>query len=813
MKPLSQILSGALVCALSVSGFGRAELTSASVWIAAPWAFDGKAVGFRQVFVNADAIHRARWSVSGLGVFDAFVNGHRAGNDFLKPGYTECGRCRHVYEYDVTGLLNAACGATNRLSAVATGGWWCDALMHAAPGFTTPWMLGEKPGFRSELMIEYVGGSSARIGTGTDWTASSAGPVISAGIYEGEVYDARLSFTNGVPAVRDDSFTGELRPESAKIVRREDLTLASHELRVVRGVEGMTDTAYGTARVIRIARPDNDVRLEPGETLIVDFAQNAAALPELAVTGPYGARLTLRFAEMLNEGNGEHARGNDGPAGTLYRANLRKAPAHASYTHAGGTVRWRPNYTFFGYRYMSVETTEPVSLNRIVSIPVSSITREMEAGTIRTGNERVNRLIDNIRWGLLSNYLSVPTDCPQRDERLGWTADTQVFAESAMYLADVKDFLRKYLEDLRDAQNANGSYQTFAPNCRHVFRPLASPGWTDAGILLPYRLWKRYGNLSVVSEGWDSMVRYMDFLDSLDDPWKHVHGDWLAFEHLAKPGALSGTEAYNRVFASFFLVWDAMLMHEMAEALGRTDDAARFAAAETRAREAFAQTYLAPDGMIGDAWKGQACDLYMLKLGLCGDAAARAATVRHLVADIRSHGNRLQTGFLGTAILLPTLTDEADAPSLAYDLLLQDANPSWLYSVDQGATTVWERWNSYTKRDGFGPVAMNSFNHYAYGCVLEWLFAFAAGIRADPRHPGFTRFVLKPYPDARLGFVEASYRSPVGQIRSRWTLASTGEFIWTFSVPTGAVASVHIPGTAKPVDYTAGEYEIRKGMK
>ena len=775
---------------------------------------NGAAAVFEKSFANRGAVRRATWDVTAQGVFEAFANGRRVGNDFLKPGVTECGKCRHVYSYDVTGLLDRRAGATNVLSATVTPGWWCDQMMRPPAkvsdwqrGNKREWQLGKEIAFRGELRLEFDDGSAQTVGTDESWLAAYTGPLVSAGIYEGEVYDARRK-VEGLKGVRRNAeFTGELRPAAAKIALREDLVLTPREAYVVKGVEGASKDAFGVAKVIRRCTDGEDVRLEPGEMLVIDFGQNCSAVPSFEVTGEAGAELKIRASEMLNESHGEKSRGNDGPAGTPYLAALRTAYAGIHYTLKDGRQAYMPRYTYFGYRYLGVTATRPVMFARWRSTPVSSVTREMERGRIVTGNARVNRLIANIRWGLLSNYLSSPTDCPQRDERMGWTADTQVFMNSAAYFADTSEFLDKYLADLRDAQRASGCYMCFVPNVRHTFPPWASAGWTDAGVIIPYRLWKWYGDRRYIDASWESMVRYMDFLEGNAEPYRINHGDWLAFEHHKKNAgdAMDGRQV--KALNAYFRVWMAMLMREMAAATGRGAAERHYAEEEAKLRQAFTAEYIGPDGTIKDEYKGQCNDLYMLKLGLCGDAAAVEATKRDLIDNIKACGNRLQTGFLGTAILMPTLTFEANAPELAYSLLLQDAFPSWLYSVNQGATTVWERWNGYTKEKGFGPVGMNSFNHYAYGCVAEWLFAAAAGIRQPKGAVGWKRFLLAPIPDRRLGSVDASFISPEGEIKSSWKYDDDGTWTWTFAVPRGTSASVSAPGIPER-EYGPGEWTV-----
>ena len=767
------------------------------------------AAEFRKVETNVNEIVHAVWKVTGQGVFEVSVNGVRVGEDFLKPGFTECGKCRHVYSYDITELLNRDKGVTNVFSATVSPGWWCDAMMKSIE--KTPWQLGRKIAFRGELCLDYSNGEKETHGTDASWMASYTGAVVSAGIYEGETYNARREATGFVPVEINHEFKGELRPATGKITLRRDLALKPDSLYVTKGARGIGTDVFGKAIVLRRYRDGETVMLDRDELLVVDFGQNAAAVPQFFVNGKSGTTVCFRFAEMLNEANGEKSRGNDGPAGTPYLASFRSARAELRYTLSNKPMTFMPRHTFFGYRYLAVTVDGPVQLSSFQSIPVSSVTREMERGTITTGNARVNRLIENIRWGVLSNYLSIPTDCPQRDERMGWTADTQIFMNSAAYLLDTYDFLSKYLQDLRDAQYATGLYPCFAPNLRHVFRPWASAGWTDAGILIPYRLWKWYGRKEIVESSWESMSRYMHFLESHEDPYQINHGDWLAFEHTYRKPNGKMSEATHpkqiQLLNVAFRVWMARLMKEMAVYTERCEASHHYAAEEAKFRKAFFDGYVGVDGCLKEEFRGQCNDLYVLKLGLYGNDAAAALTRQDLIDNIRRHGSRLQTGFLGTAIIMPVLTFEAQAPEVAYDLLLQDQFPSWLYSIDQGATTVWERWNGYTKRDGFGPVLMNSFNHYAYGCVMEWLFAAAAGIRLDDKTPGFRHFYLMPHPDRRLGFIDAVYNSPAGTIRSHWRYDEDGRLQWKFSIPSGTTATVALPGDSLK-KYDAGDYVI-----
>jgi len=737
---------------------------------------------FERSFSTKKEVESAVWRVTGLGTFDIAVNGRAVGDDFLKPGYTECGKCRHEYTYDVKNLILPGNGVTNVLTATVTPGWWCDQLIVSKK--PNPWQQGERVAFRGCLDLRYSDGTEDRVVTDESWFAAYAGPLKSAGIYEGEVYDARETATGLKPCVRNDEFKGEIRPAAAKIALRRDLTLKPAE--------------------------DFCRELRPGELLVIDFGQNCSAVPHFTVEGSAGTELEMRFSEMLNEPGGDPKRGNDGPGGTPYLANLRRAYAGLKYTLKDGLQSYQPTFTYYGYRYVGIRASAPVAFRSFESIPVSSVTGAMECGRIETGDRRVNRLISNIRWGLLSNYLSIPTDCPQRDERFGWTADTQVFVDSAAYLADCYGFLMKYLEDLSDVQRENGAYPYFAPNCRWRFDDRANAGWADAGVIIPYRLWKRYGRCEPFRKHWAGMLRYMDYLKAHDGHDNYENADWLSLEHLPKPDAMTQDEPYRKCVADIYYLWDAEMMAKMAEAVGDGASAAGFVHLARALRDRFGRRYLKSDGTMLDSLKGQTMDLFALKLGLCRGEDAMRLTREDLVANIHAHGDCLQTGFLGTSILMPVLTDEAQSPALAYTLLLQDRFPSWLYSVEQGATTVWERWNGYTKEKGFGPVSMNSFNHYAYGAVIEWLFAYAAGIRidmtaADPER----RLVLAPATDRRLGYLSAEYDSPLGTVRSAWRYAEADTLVWKFAIPAGVRATVVSPFEGTVGVYGPGEHVMR----
>lgn len=428
-------------------------------------AEDGTAC-FVKTVRNPKDVVEAYWVVAGLGVFEAYVNGEpvsrkgcraadgRLVRDFLKPGFTHNLLTKYAFCYDVTHLLRTDRDAANTFAAQVSSGWWRDKIVNFS---------GKRSAFRAQLILRHADGAETRVGTDTSWLSATTGPVVRAGIFDGEDYDARAKtdWMKGAPAdgfrasVVNVEFRGELLPNPGAQVRlREDLARAPAEMYVWRGVTGADEKNHGTVEKVRAYRDGDRIELAPGETLVVDFAQNAAAVPSFVFSAAAGTTLTARPAEMLNDANGAKARGNDGPEGSVYRLNLRRARALLNYTFAGADEEtYHPEFSFFGYRYVSVTATGPVVIRRIRSVPVTSILPQNETGSLETGVKDINRLVENVRWGQYSNYLSVPTDCPQRDERVGWTADTQVFTPAATYLADVYAFLSKWMGDMRDRKS------------------------------------------------------------------------------------------------------------------------------------------------------------------------------------------------------------------------------------------------------------------------------------------------------------------------------------------------------------------------
>ena len=825
----------------------RVDALDASAWEASKWisvvdapvvtgktgdmennrAADG-ANWFVSTVKNEQKVVSAKWMTTGLGVYEIFVNGQLIGEEFLKPGYTHYAKTKRSFTYDVTAALQTDAGAENQLSAQVTPGWWADKIHtpHGYEGF-----LGKKCAFRGVLELTYADGLKKLYGTDLEnWKAGIAGPVTHAAIFDGEAYDARIPMGYdtveklATPEVNNE-FKGEIVPSAgAEIYLRHDLTLAPVKAYLWKGIEGAKEKEFGKVIITKEFASGEEMIVKPGETLVVDFGQNCAGVPSFVFKAAEGTHLSCLPAELLNDGNGAESRGMDGPEGSVHRLNLRipDSGMMLDYIFAGGNdyEAYHPSHTFYGYRFVSITATDEVAIKSLTSIPVTSITKDMETGTLSTGNELINKLIANTYWGQLSNYLSVPTDCPQRNERLGWTADTQVFTETGSFFANTLTFFHKWMRDMRDSQSPQGGFPSVAPFGQYGNETMRL-GWADAGIIVPWTVWKQFGDKQIIEENWAAMDKFMtyvhetkyDFDTHRAENGNHQYADWLSYEALeACAGLCWGPNGllpeaiiyYNYLSVSYWIL-DATYMADMAAATGR--DAARYHQMAEDGRAYMRQQFMNEDGTFKlDVLNTmQTPALFALKNGMV-EGKAKEDMIARLRKNFEEHDNCLQTGFLGTSILMATLTENG-MEDIAYELLFQRKNPSWLYSVDNGATTIWERWNSYMVKEGMGPKGMNSFNHYAYGCVCEWIWETCAGIASDPAQPGFKHIIMKPIPDKRLGHISAEYQSAAGLIKSAWCYEGD-QWIWDFTIPEGATASVTLPGETEAKEYAAGTYQI-----
>ena len=772
---------------------------------------------FRKAFTTKFAVKSAKIYASALGVFDLYLNGKRVGvdgsdiYDELKPGWTDYRKEINYMTYDVTPLMREG---GNVIGAQVSNGWWAGAIAHG--------MYGSNPtlGFIAQLRIEYEDGTVEHVVTDTDWSCSYYGPLILGDIYNGETYDARRESDWSSPeydasgwnfTAENTEFHGEITAFRGQTVRvRDEFRLTPKTITVYEGAKP-TGTTYGEINVTRTLSGTEPLQLKAGETALVDLGQNMTGWIRFTAKGQSGTNLRVKFGEMLND-NGASDRLNDGPGGSLYTYNLRTAEATLHYTLRGAEdgETFQPSTTFFGFRYCEITTSSDVEISQLTGEFVGSDLEEH--ATFETSHPDVNQLYSNIRWSQRDNFLSVPTDCPQRDERLGWTGDIQVFARAATYHADTRAFLRKWLGDLRQSQREDGAYPDIAPFPN--FWGFGTGGWGDAGVIVPWTVYLMTGDQAVLEECYASMTHYMDWLSLQGDGQYKYNGagtstgDWLSYEN---------TDSRYVCVCHYANV--AQLMSKIAGALSQspTDtyyaDSLKYEELYDNIRAEWQTRYL--DGNGQPAVSTQTSYLMALKFGLLPETSVERA--REILREkIENNGYKLSTGFIGTSILNQTLSEQG-MDDLAYDLLLQRENPSWLYSVDQGATTIWERWDSYTKESGFNKHEwnMNSFNHYSYGVVSEWMFRRVAGIEADEAQPGFKHFFLMPTPDERTYFpagqeritsVKASHGSGYGLIRSEWQRTDDGRVSYKATVPANSTATLYLP-------VLSGNDEITEGGK
>ncbi|MEO7716755.1 MAG: glycoside hydrolase family 78 protein [Capsulimonas sp.] len=734
-----------------------------AAWVAADLARDETVDGLilppcaylRREFVVDQPIKSATVFATARGVYELHLNGAKVGDALLSPGWTDYNKRIQYQSYDVTDLLTSG---ANALGFVLGDGWYSGyvGFDHKRDHY------GDRPQLLAQLVLEYPDGSREFVATNGGWH-TSFGPIEYSDFLMGERYDARLEIDGW-------SLPGFADSEWASVLVQEDVvTSPSHPALV--GDPGPPIRVTEELRPIAITQPT------PGAYLY-DMGQNMVGWTRLQVEAAAGTLVQMRFGEMLN------------PDGTLYTENLRTARAKDTYICKGGGVEtFEPHFTFHGFRYVEVTgyPGEP-GLDAITGYFVGS--DAPGDGTFTCSDPMVNQLQSNILYGQRGNFLSVPTDCPQRDERLGWLGDAQVFVRTATYNRDVHSFFNKWIQDMEDAQSPEGGFPEVAP--RIVATNDGAAAWGDAGVIVPWTIYQVYGDTAIITKHWAAMTRWMDYLTSVNPNglWENRRasdfGDWLSI----------AADTPKDVLATAYYAYDASLMARMARALGRTDEAAQYDALFAHIKQAFNEAYVTPDGKIkGDT---QTCYLIALYFNLLPDSL-RPLAAKHLVDDIAAKNGHLSTGFVGVGYLCPVLT-QMGYNDVAYQLLLNDTFPSWGFSIRQGATTIWERWDGWTPENGFQDVGMNSFNHYSLGSVGQWLYQFVAGI--DTETPGFGKIVIAPNPGPGLTSASAVYQSVHGPIASAWTQGSHGLTL-DVTIPANTTATVFVP-TDNPSSITEG---------
>lgn len=663
---------------------------------------------FCRSFSLEKPVAKAMLHVTAGGTYEATLNGSRISDYVLAPGWTSFRHRLQYQSYDVTEMLSGE----NDLRILVGHGWYSSRrFSHWIPGRSWPSAALENLACIAQLELEYTDGTQELLVTDESWSCRES-MVRFTDIYDGETADARCGNGEVLPVSLAEESMEKLVPQEGEIICEQD-------------------------RV----KPRRIFRTPKGE-LVVDFGQEVTGYVEFTVNAKAGDEIEISHGEVLDAD------------GNFYNANYRSAKAKLCYTCKDGLQTYKPKLTFFGFRFIRLDKFpgEP-DKNDFTAVLVSSNLKR--TGHIRCGDARINRLFENVIWGQRTNFLDVPTDCPQRDERMGWTGDAQVFSKTACYNFDCDKFYRKWLSDLALDQRPDGSVPIVIPMIDEE-NLSTSAAWADAAVIIPWDMYLTYGDKDILARQYDSMVKHLDYIAAVSpEPYQWVggsrFGDWLGLD--APSGSYKGSTREDFV-ASAYYAYDVALMIRISEILGK--DAEKYRTLHENIVRTFREIY--------PTYETQTECVLALHFGLTPDPEATAAQLAKMVEDA---GKSLKTGFVGTPYLLYTLSRNGYQEQ-AYDLLLRQEYPGWLYSVGKGATTIWEHWDGIKEDGGFWSTDMNSFNHYAYGSVMGWVYEEAAGIHTVEEAPGFEKIRIAPHPDKRMGWLEASIDTPKGPVFSGW---------------------------------------------
>ncbi len=721
-----------------------------------------EAVGWlRRAFTVGKNVTRARVYVTARGLFELSLNGVRVGNDHFANGWTDYGKRVDTLTYDVTRQLR---DGNNMLEGTLGTGWYAGRI-----GFDKKkprGLYGAGPELLLQLEITYEDGSSETVASDDKWEGTFDGPVLSSSIYDGESDDARKEATGWQPALANpDLGTARLVPKAFPPVREKELLAVQN-----------------------IAEP------EPGR-FVFDLGQNMVGWARLKVPVEKDGTVTIRFAEMLNAN------------GTMYTANYRSAKSTDTYVAAKtGTITWEPHFTFHGFRYVELSGLPPGShpeKDWVTGVVLHSDLARI--GKFDSSHAKLNQLQSNITWGQRGNFVDVPTDCPQRDERLGWTGDAEVFCATSLFNYEGLAFWKSWLASMRDDQFGDGQIPNVIPNASQGG---GSPGWMDAATIIPWDVYVRTGDTSVLAENFAMMEKLVGWYraQSVDGltPKVKGFGDWL------QPYSKSGRgDTPFPLLGTAFYARDVQILADSARVLKRDEDAKRYAEEAAAVKQAFYSHYFDADGKLQDAPETQTAYVLAIAFDLIPKEAKEkvGANLTRLVNEADGH---LRTGFLGTPFITRAL-DEVGQHDLAYRLLFQETYPSWFYPINQGATTMWERWNSYTRDKGFGDVGMNSFNHYAYGAIGRWMYERVAGLTPDPASPGYKHFFVRPLIGEPLDSARVELETPYGRAASAW-VKHAGKVTMEIIVPPNTTATVEFPDRRPPETVAAGTHHFESGL-
>lgn len=718
-----------------------------------------------------DGMSNARLYITALGVYEAQINGQVIGDQILAPGWTSY-PTRLLYEaFDVTGLVHQG---RNALGAILGDGWYRGRLGFGGGQRN---IYGNRLALLAQLEISYADGRIEQIVTDHGWRATT-GPILASDLYDGEIYDARLELTGwSMPGYNDQDWS------NVQTIEYNQATLVAPSGPPVRRAETLAPVALFKS---------------PTGRTIVDFGQNLVGRLRLTTRGEAGQRITLHHAEVL-----EH--------GELGVRPLRTAQAVDSYTlRGGGEEIWEPRFTYHGFRYVEIDgwPGEPGTNDLCAIVCHSDLER---TGWFECSDPLLNRLHENVVWSMRGNFFSIPTDCPQRDERLGWTGDIQVFAPTASFLYDTAGFLTSWLADLMAEQGVDGMIPYVIPNVLPAHLPediggatVPAAAWGDAAVLVPWTLYQRYGDTGILEVQFESMRAWVNLLADIAGEralWEQdfQFGDWL--DPNAPADNPSAAQTNPAVIATAYFARSADIVGRIAEVLERAEEAAHYRDLAARVREAFDAEYVTPAGrLLSDSETAYAL---ALQFDLLKRAEQRQHAGEQLVKLVRKSGYHISTGFVGTPLICDALC-AAGAYDAAYRLLMQRECPSWLYPVTMGATTIWERWDSMLPDGSINPGEMTSFNHYAFGAIADWLHRVVAGL--VPAAPGYRRLTIQPHPGGHLTHARATLHTPYGLAESSWVIAQ-GTITLKVTIPPNTLARVTLPGReGKTVEVGSGTY-------
>ncbi len=706
---------------------------------------------FRKTFKAGKKIRSATAYITTRGLYEACINGKRVGDAYLSPGWTSYEKRLQYQQYDVTSLLQQG---SNAIGVSLGNGWYSGYLTWSGKNN----FFGAKIALLFQLDIQYTDGTSEQVVSDNSWK-SSTGSILSSEIYHGETIDARKEKEGWCTAsYNDNDWSGvQLSSDNSKtnLVATINEPIKKHE-------------QFKPVKIFTT----------PAGEKVIDFGQNLVGWVEVKLQGNAGDSITLLHAEVLDK------------QGNFYTENLRSAKQKNTYIlKGGGTEVFEPHFTFQGFRYIKIENWKgDIGPDNFTAIALYS---DMPAtGSFSCSNPLINQLQHNIQWGQRGNFLDVPTDCPQRDERLGWTGDAQVFSRTAAYNRQVNNFFAKWLKDVAADQRADGSVPFVVPNVLGK-DACGSAGWSDVATIVPWNMYLAYDDKRLLEQQYPSMKAWVDYMQhqSVHDLWNtgFHFGDWL-FYHPDddNDGRAAITDKY--LIAQCFYAHSTQLLINAAQVLGKTVDATAYTQLLQRIKQAFVKEYLTPNGRLVSS--SQTAYVLALNFDMLPEEL-RAQAAKRLVDNIKSYNTHLTTGFLGTPYLCHVLT-RFGYNDIAYALLLQDTYPSWLYPVKMGATTIWERWDGEKPDHSFENAGMNSFNHYAYGAIGDWMYRVIAGIDTKEDGAGYRKIIIHPHPGGSLTQAEGQLKTYYGNIRSSWQLQN-GQLTLDVEIPANTTASVFVP--------------------